>query len=148
MDFLAQNWHWALLAVVSGGWLGVDALRARSDKTPVSPIEATMLINREDAIVVDVRNTGEFEQGHIPNSRNIPLPDLERRLGELDAFKQTPVILCCEAGSRSMSAAATLRKAGFERPHSLRGGMAEWEKAGQPVSRKKKEKHKEKTKNK
>ena len=50
MEFLQQNWQWAALAAVSGTWLLVDLVRNRNDKSQVSPIEATLLINRDDAV--------------------------------------------------------------------------------------------------
>ena len=143
MEFLLQNWIWAALAAVTGAWLLVDLIRSRGDNSQLSPVEATMLINREDAVVVDVRDVGEFSQGHIPNARNIPLSDLQRRTPELEKFKSRPLILYCASGMRSGGALAKLRKEGFEKLFNLRGGMLEWEKVGQPVSRgKKKEKAK------
>ena len=138
MEFLQQNWYWAALAAASGSWLLFDLARAQGDKTLVSPVEATLLINREDATVIDVRDQGEFAQGHIPNARHIPLADLARRSSELEKVKARPLILCCASGARSSSAISTLKKAGFEKLFNLRGGLYEWEKAGQPVSRKRK----------
>jgi rhodanese-related sulfurtransferase len=138
VEFLQQNWYWAALAAASGSWLLFDLARSQGDKTLVSPVEATMLINREDAIIVDVRDQGEYARGHIPNARHIPLGELARRSSELEKLKARPLILCCASGARSGSALATLRKAGFEKLFNLRGGLYEWEKAGQPVSRKRK----------
>ncbi len=138
MEFLQQNWYWVALAAVSGAWLLIDFARNVGDKSLVSPIEATLLMNREDAIVLDVRDQGEYAQGHVPNARHFPLADLSRRSAELEKFKGRPLILCCASGSRSSGAVSQLKKAGFERLYNLRGGMLEWEKAGQPVSRKKK----------
>lgn len=138
MEFLQQNWYWAALAAASGAWLLVDLARSQGDKSLLSPVEATLLINREDAIVIDVREQGEYAQGHIPNARHVPLGEITRRTGELDKFKDRPVILCCASGARSASALSQLKKAGFEKLYNLRGGLAEWEKAGQPISRKRK----------
>ncbi|ANQ85977.1 hypothetical protein dqs_2949 [Azoarcus olearius] len=138
MEFLQQNWHWAALAAASGAWLLVDLVRNKGDRTQISPVEATLLINREDAVVVDVRDEAEFTRGHIPNARHLPLNDLTRRSAELEKFKGRPIILYCASGSRSASALAQLKKAGFDKLHNLRGGMMEWEKAGQPITRKKK----------
>ena len=140
MEFLQQNWYWAALAAVSGTWLLVELIRSSGDKSQLSPVEATLQMNREDAIVIDVRAQGEFEQGHIPNARHIPVADLARRTNELEKFKNRPLILCCASGARSNAALSGLRKAGFEKLYNLRGGMYEWEKAGQPVSRGKKAK--------
>lgn len=138
MEFLQQNWYWAALAVASGSWLLFDFARAQGDKSQLSPVEATLLINREDAVLVDVRDQAEYAKGHVPNARHIPLADLERRSSELEKFKDRPIILCCASGNRSNAAVATLKKAGFEKLFQLRGGLLEWEKAGQPVSRKRK----------
>ncbi|NMG44506.1 rhodanese-like domain-containing protein [Aromatoleum toluvorans] len=138
MEFLQQNWYWAALAAASGAWLLFDFARSQGDKSQLSPVEATLLINREDAQVLDIREQGEFAGGHIPNARHIPLGELERRSGDLEKFKDRPIILCCATGNRSATALATLRKAGFEKVFNLRGGIAEWEKAGQPLSRKRK----------
>jgi rhodanese-related sulfurtransferase len=138
VDFLQQNWYWAALAAASGGMLLSDVVRNGRSGDQLSPIEATMLINRENAVVIDVREQAEYAQGHIPNARHIPLKDLEQQKSELESLREQPVILCCVSGARSAGAAAQLRKAGFERIYNLRGGLLEWEKAGQPVSRKKK----------
>lgn len=138
MEFLQQNWYWAALAAATGSWLLFDLVRSQGDKSLLSPVEATLLINREDAIVVDVRDQGEYAQGHIPNARHLPLAELERRSGELEKFKDRPLILCCASGARSASAVAQLKKAGFGKIYNLRGGLMEWEKAGQPISRRRK----------
>ncbi len=138
MEFLQQNWYWAALAAVSGAWLLTDFIRNQGNKSQLSPVEATLLINREDAVVIDVREQGEYAQGHIPSARHIPLGDLARRSAEMDKWKERPVILCCASGARSASAAGQLKKAGFEKIYNLRGGMLEWEKAGHPISRKRK----------
>jgi rhodanese-related sulfurtransferase len=138
VEFLQQNWYWAALAAASGSWLMVELIRGRGDKSQISPVEATLLINREDAIVIDVREQGEYAQGHVPNARHIPLGEISRRSAEMEKWKDHPLILCCASGARSAAAGAPLRKAGFDKIYNLRGGMAEWEKAGQPISRKRK----------
>jgi rhodanese-related sulfurtransferase len=138
VEFLQQNMIWAALAVVSGGWLLAELVRQQLDKSQLTPVEATLLINREDAVVIDLRDQGEYDQGHLPNARHLPLADLERRSAELEKFRARPIIFYCSNGSRSATAAATLKKTGFEKLFRLRGGLYEWEKAGQPLTRKKK----------
>lgn len=138
MEFLQENLIWAALAAASGSWLLFDFARNQGNKALLTPMQATLLINREDAVVVDVRDQGEFGKGHIPNARHLPLSELGRRTGELDKFKDRPIIVCCASGARSASALSTLKKAGFEKLYNLRGGLFEWEKAGQPITRKKK----------
>ncbi len=132
MEFIKQNIFLVVLAAVSGSMLLVDLLRGRSG-SGLTPVEATLLINRENALVLDVRDAAEFAAGHITNARNIPLADLESRVGELAKFKNKPVVLVCQSGSRSNKAIATLAKAGFEKAQNLGGGLAGWQKDGHPL---------------
>ncbi len=136
MEFIQQNWYWAALAAVSGGMLIFTSVKGGAKG--ISPQEATQLINREDALVLDVRESSEFAAGHILNARHIPLADLEKRLADLEKFKDKPIIVNCQTGMRSETACATLAKAGFGRVLNLSGGIAAWQEAGMPVSRKKK----------
>ncbi|MDR2015111.1 MAG: rhodanese-like domain-containing protein [Azoarcus sp.] len=138
MEFLQQNLLWAALAVASGAWLLVEFIRQRHDKSLLTPIEATLLINREDAVPVDVRAPGDYEKGHLPNARHLPFSDFERRGTELEKFRTRPLILYCNSGTTAAKGIASLKKAGFEKLYNLRGGLYEWEKAGYPVTRKKK----------
>ncbi|TXG76546.1 MAG: rhodanese-like domain-containing protein [Rhodocyclaceae bacterium] len=134
MDFLKTNLMWVVMAAVSGGMLLWPLIRSRTAGPSVSPLEATLLINREDALVLDVREPAEWSKGHIPNARHIPLGQIEKRLGELDKFKSKPIIVSCASGNRSSSVCGTLRKAGFEKVFNLAGGIPAWEQAGQPVT--------------
>lgn len=134
MEFIQQNIMWVMLAVVSGGMLIWPVLRGGSGG--VSATEATMLINREDGIVLDVREADEWSKGHIPNARHIALGQLATRLGDLDKLKEKPIIVCCASGNRSSSACAMLRKAGFQRVYSLAGGIGAWNDAGLPITAK------------
>lgn len=136
MEFLQHNWYWAALAAVSGSLLLATSLRG--GRGGISPAQATQLINREDAIVVDVREAAEYAGGHLLNARHIPLGDLPKRLADLEKFKDKPVILNCQTGGRSSSACDILRKAGFSQVFNLEGGIVAWTEAGMPVSKKKK----------
>ncbi|MDR1463413.1 MAG: rhodanese-like domain-containing protein [Azoarcus sp.] len=140
MEFLQQkqNMIWIALAVFSGLWLLYEMIRQLRDKSLLTPFAATMLINREDAVVIDVRDQGDFDQGHLPNARHMPLGEIERRSSELEKFRTRPLILYCGSGSRAATAISTLKKAGFEKLYNLRGGLSEWESAGHPLTRKKK----------
>jgi rhodanese-related sulfurtransferase len=135
MQFLLQNYNylWLTLAIVSGALLFVPMLRGNPDA--VSPQQAVLLVNRENAVIVDVRDETEFAAGHLPAARNIPLKQIEARSSELKKFIKRPLIVVCQSGNRSRNALETLRKAGFERVLNLDGGFAAWSQAGQPVSR-------------
>jgi rhodanese-related sulfurtransferase len=132
--FLQQNIMWIGLAAFSGGILLLKTFNGGGPA--VTPIEATLLINREDALVVDVREQNEFSAGHIPNSRFIPLGQVKARLPELDKFRDRNVIVVCRSGNRSASACSTLRKHGFTKVFNLTGGIQSWEQASLPVTKK------------
>jgi rhodanese-related sulfurtransferase len=101
----------------------------------VNTLQATQMMNREDALVLDLRPAAEFASGHILGARNLPLADLERRAGELDKYKAKPVILHCADGNRAGSAVALLRRNGFANVVNLSGGYAAWQQAGLPVEK-------------
>ena len=101
----------------------------------VGSFEAVQLINRRDALVLDVRDTGEFSAGHVGNARHIPEAQLGERVKELEKFKSRPILVTCRSGTRAGSVAGTLRKAGFAEVFALRGGIAAWQQAGLPLEK-------------
>jgi rhodanese-related sulfurtransferase len=101
----------------------------------VNTMEATQLINRQDALLLDVREQAEYAQAHILNARGLPLSQIEARIGDFGKYKNKPVIVYCASGNRSNAAAAALRKGGFTQVVNLRGGFAAWQQAGLPVQK-------------
>ncbi len=99
----------------------------------VSPQELVNLVNREGAVVLDVRDTKEFDAGHIVDAVNVPHGALEGRLAELEKYKAKPVAIVCKMGSHAGTAGAMLRKAGFAEVSRLSGGMSEWRNQNLPV---------------
>jgi len=134
MDFITQNILLISLVVVSGGALLWQIVGGTSGNG-VTPVEATQLINREDAHVLDVRENDEFAAGHLPDARNIPSGKLTERLGELDKFKDKPIIVCCASGMRSLRAGGELKKQGFTQVYNLAGGVDAWVAAGYPIKK-------------
>ena len=140
LTFLQKNpWHMMLFgtAVVTGGmliWPLVNRLLG-AGAPQVGPTEAVQLINRRDALVLDVRDKAEFAAGHIPNARNIPLLELDGRLREIEKFKARPIVISCQSGARSAGVCGLLRKNGFGEVFSLRGGIGGWVEASLPVEK-------------
>lgn len=99
----------------------------------VSTHQATQLINRENAVVLDLRAQSEFNSGHIVDALNVPYTSLAQRLGELEKYKEQPVILVCKMGQHSSAAAKQLMKAGFTQVKRMTGGMTEWGSSNLPV---------------
>jgi rhodanese-related sulfurtransferase len=135
MEFITKNIFLIAIALVSGGMLIWPLLRRGAGGPWVTTLEATQLINRSDALVVDLRGAEDYAKGHILGAKAIPLADLERRAAELDKHKAKPLILYCDAGNRSGGAVATLRAKGFASVHNLAGGYAAWQQAGLPVEK-------------
>lgn len=135
-DFITQTQNLLLisLVVISGGALLAPLLGGGSAKQ-VNPVEATLLINREDAHIVDVREADEYAKGHLPEARNIPLAKFAERAGELEKYKDKPVIVVCASGMRSGKACGELAKLGFSKAVSLAGGIDAWLAAGYPVKK-------------
>jgi rhodanese-related sulfurtransferase len=102
----------------------------------VSAVEAVQLINRRDALVIDVRDTGEYEAGHIASAKHVPERQLTERLKEFEKFKGRPVIVTCRSGMRSSAAVQVLRRNGFDEAVNLRGGIGAWQQAGMPLEKK------------
>ncbi len=135
MEFVQNNLLLIAVAFVSGAMLIWPLVRRASGGPWVTTLEATQMINREDAIVIDVREPAEYARGHILGARNVPLAELERRSAELARHKSKAVIVCCENGNRSGAALAALKKEGFASVVNLAGGFGAWQQAGLPVER-------------
>ena len=102
----------------------------------LAPSDVTRLINSEDAVVIDVRSDGEFRQGHIINAINVPESQIASADSTLAKHRGDPVITVCRTGQLSARAGAALKRAGFERVHTLAGGLLAWESASLPLSKK------------
>ena len=135
MEFVQQNIMWVALAALSGGML-LWPLLVGGTVAHLTPAEATLMMNRADALVLDVRETGEWSSGHIQGARHIALAQLEKRISELEKFKDRPIIICCASGNRSSSACGQLKKGGFEKVFSLDGGVSAWLAANLPLTTK------------
>jgi rhodanese-related sulfurtransferase len=135
-QFLADNWPLILVTVVSGAMLAWPFVRGRfSTIREVGAMEATALINRRNAVLVDVREPQEYEGGRIPNAVHMPQSQLASRGHELKKLVARPVIAYCERGLRSRTSAAALAKLGFKEVYTLRGGLKAWAEAGLPTEK-------------
>lgn len=88
---------------------------------------------RDDVIVLDVREQWEYDEGHIPGVVLIPMGDVPNRLDEIPTDKE--VIVTCRSGNRSGQITDFLRQQGFDNVHNMEGGIVAWEAAGYEVER-------------
>ncbi|HXH02953.1 MAG TPA: rhodanese-like domain-containing protein [Candidatus Competibacteraceae bacterium] len=137
IPFVLKNWYlFAALVVILGLLVGGEIMRKLRGIPAINPTQALQLINHQDAVVLDIRDGGEFRTGHIPEARHVPLSELESRLGELAKFKDRPLIVYCNSGARAIQACTRLKKEGFTAVHNLSGGLPAWVNAGLPVHKK------------
>lgn len=135
--FISEHLFLVAACLVSGGMLIWPLLRDRAGGATLSTLQATQMINREDALLLDVRDAAAYANGHILNARNIPMSQLEGRIAELgrQKGKTKPVIVHCENGTRSQAGMALLAKSGFEKVFTLAGGVSAWKAAGLPMEK-------------
>ena len=97
------------------------------------PAELTALINRDDALVVDLSASNDFEKGHIAGSKSVQPSQFDPESKLLAPVKERPVVVVCRTGQASADAAKRLKKAGFTQVFWLDGGIAAWQQADLPL---------------
>ncbi|ORU90260.1 MAG: sulfurtransferase [Cycloclasticus sp. symbiont of Poecilosclerida sp. M] len=107
----------------------------RKHKLLTTP-EAIRLINREDAVIIDTRNSSEFKAGHITDAINVSLPDISEQAEKLRKYGVRPLVFYCKLGPRGDEACKTLTKLGFTNIYNLSGGLQAWQDANMPLVKK------------
>lgn len=125
--------HYLLVSTFIALWALFFLLEATRGGKSVSPQTATNMVNREDALILDVRGTDEFRAGHIAGSRNIPAAQINDHIGELEGHKDKPLILTCNTGGQSSQVGRQLRAKGFTNVYRMQGGVSAWRNDNLPV---------------
>lgn len=131
LEFLTQQWMLALALMVVVTLLVLH--EARKSGPSVSPQQAINLINAEEGVFVDLRDSADYKAGHIVESQHIPAAKLAARMAELEKYRDRPVVLVCKMGQQSGAAGKQLKAAGFSRVYKMTGGMMEWSNLQLPV---------------
>ena len=136
IDFARNNF------LIVAGFIGVLAFIIKSELSRLSRKykqigvnEAVMLLNKDNTVVLDVREDKEIQGGIIKGARHITLGQLPDQIGTVSKNKQDPVLVYCRSGSRSGYACQQLTKAGFEDVSNLAGGILAWEAANLPIAK-------------
>lgn len=126
--YLALGFVGVLIALIV-----VEVQRLTRGYRALTPAGATQLINRENALVIDLSALADYENGHIPGARHVAMSQFDPESKELAKVKSLPVLVYCGSGQTSAKAAQRLIKAGFEKVHWLDGGLRMWKEAQLPL---------------
>jgi len=124
--------HLALVAAFFGV-LGVLLFTLRQAAHDLTPLRAVQLLNREQAVPVDLRSEQDFSAGHIINALRVGPEAIEQGANALQKHREKPLLLYCETGASCLKPIRTLRKAGFARVYRLQGGLAAWRTENLPL---------------
>lgn len=135
-EFISQNIMLVMLFLISGGMLLWPTINtAMGGSREIGTLEATRLMNTGTALILDIRDTTEFDGGRIPKSKNIPMAEIDKRIDEISKFKDKPVVITCRTTGRAGSAARLLKQRGFTDVYQLSGGFGAWQQASLPVEK-------------
>ena len=137
VPFVMKHWALASAFVIVLILLVLEEARSQSSRgEQVSVMIAVNMINREDALVVDLRDPKAFNDAHIVNAKNFPLVDFDREQSRLEAFRERRIILVDAMGLKTAPIAKRLKDAGFNKVASLKGGLDAWKTANMPTVKK------------
>ena len=117
------------LVAVTIAWIGYEISRLFRGYAGLTPAALTTLINHENALVVDLRPSADFQKGHIAGSKNVQMSQFDPESKQLAPVKEMPVVLVCQNGITVGPAAKRLKKAGFRHVYILEGGISSWQQA-------------------
>jgi len=137
LEFIQNHWilcgSSALLVIM----LILEEIKGKaSGLSKLSTRDMTMLLNREDASILDLRSKTSFDKGHIISSINVSQSDIEKHLKKLGIKKDKAIVLVDDNGSKTSSVATKLKTDGFTKIYTLAGGINSWKDAQLPLSKK------------
>ena len=130
-QFLGEQWILVAALATTLGMLILHETRKAGPALSIS--EAVQLVNNDEGVFLDIRDAGDYARGHITDALHIPAATLAKRAGELEKFREKPVVVVGKMGQSAGPATKTLRAQGFSRAQKLSGGMMEWDAQKLPV---------------
>ena len=132
-EFITNNW------MLSAAWAGLFTMLllsiSRSSSNIVGNQQITTMMNREKAVVIDIRNKSDFDKGHLLGSINIPSAKIKDSDKQLEKHQESPIILVDANGMHASAAASQLQKMGMQNINRMQGGIANWTNDNLPLSK-------------
>ena len=107
---------------------------AKKRISEISPAEARQEVDRGETVLIDVREEGDWQQGHARGAKHLSRGVIELEIEEQIPDPKTPIICYCGGGSRSALVAESLQKMGYENVRSMAGGLRAWKDEGLPIA--------------
>jgi phage shock protein E len=108
---------------------------AKKNVTEISPREAAAKFRSGEAVIIDVRDKDEWDEGHIPGATHMSRGTIELDIEEKVPDPNAMIICHCGGGGRSALAAESLQKIGYKNVRSMAGGLKAWKAAGLPTTK-------------
>lgn len=135
-EFIQNHWYLAsMLAVFLLAYLIFELRMHFSGAKRVNPQQAIQLINRENPIILDIRDKTAFEKGHIIHARHVKQAEIEAYLKKQNQSNEAPIMLVCQSGAQTPTVGARLKKQGYTQVHQLAGGMNAWQAGELPIEK-------------
>jgi rhodanese-related sulfurtransferase len=125
--------HYVLVGLFFALLVAFFLNESRLGGATVSPSELVHLINKEEGVVLDIRDQTDFNAGHIVDAINVPFAGIDSRLADLKKYQASAVVIVCKMGQHSGAVGRKLRAAGFNNVRRLSGGIAEWRASNMPL---------------
>ncbi|PIE43532.1 MAG: sulfurtransferase [Gammaproteobacteria bacterium] len=128
--------HWMLVSTFFGLLIALFLVDRRKAGASISPQQVVLLMNREEGVIVDIREKKDYSEGRIKGCIHIPLTSLKERHDELKKHESRTFILVDKMGQHSGAAAKTLKDLGYSNIVRMAGGIAEWRGQNLPLIKK------------
>lgn len=136
IEFITNHWMLCVAFVVVAYLLIQELIDNVFNRyNAITPIAAVVQMNNTETVIIDVSEANEYKKGHINEAINVPMSKLDQKLGMLEKYKNTPMLVNCHTGAKSAPACKKLYKLGFKQVTNLIGGIQAWEDQKLPINR-------------